>query len=92
MKVKPISGIDTALRIFYQYTEIGNKEIRELFGGLGSSTLAHYKKAVREKQAEEGIVTSQLNTVDTDTAYQVWGIDVKKLEERRAKLKKLGFA
>ena len=92
MKVKPITDIDTALRIYYQYPEIGNKEIRELFGGLGNSTIANYKRAVIEKQAESGKLTSQLHTIDTETAYKVWGIDVDNLEKRRVKLQKLGLA
>ena len=33
MKVKRITDIDTALYIYYRYPEIGNKEIKELFGG-----------------------------------------------------------
>ena len=50
MKVKKIADIDTALYIYYRYPEIGNKEIKELFDGLGSATLTKYKKAVQEEQ------------------------------------------
>ena len=38
MKVKRIADIDTALYIYYRYHEIGNEEIKELFGGLGCAT------------------------------------------------------
>ncbi len=31
MNIPQISDIDTALRIFYQYPEIGTREIMELF-------------------------------------------------------------
>lgn len=92
MKVKQIADIDTALRIYYQYPEIGNKQIRELFGGLGNSTIANYKRAVLDKQIEIGKKTSAAHTVDTETAFDVWGIDVENLEKRKLKLKKLGFA
>lgn len=91
MKVKQISDIDTALYIYYRYPEIGNKEIKELFGGLGSASLVNYKKAVIEEQIVQDITTSQLHTVDTETAYKVWGIDISKLEKRREKLRKLGL-
>lgn len=91
MKVKPITSMDKALRIYYTYPEIGNKEIRELFGPLGNSTISNYKKAVREMQTEHGIKTSQMNTVNTEMAYIVWGIDVNDIQARREKLKKLGL-
>ena len=89
MKVRKIADIDTALYIYYRYPEIGNKEIKELFGGLGSATLTKYKKAVQIKQ---NVKTSQLYTINTEMAYEVWGIDVAELEKRRDKLKKLGLS
>lgn len=91
MKYKPISNIDTALRIYYQYPEIGNKEIKELFGSIGVSTISAYKNAVRKVQAERDVRTSQLNTVNTEVAFSVWGIDVNDLEKRRKKLQALGL-
>lgn len=92
MKFKAIESIDTALKIFYTYPEIGNKELKELFGQRTSSaTIERYKKAVRERQAENNILTNGLYTVDTATAYKVFGIDVEDLERRRNKLIKLGM-
>ena len=92
MKVKPITSIDTALRIYYTYPEIGNKEIKELFGVSNTRTLARYKKDVRQAQAERDVLTSQMHTVNTAVAYEVWGIDVADLEKRRDKLRKLGLS
>lgn len=92
MKVKRITDIDTALYIYYLYPEIGNKEIKELFGGLGSAALTKYKKAVQGEQIKQNVKTSQLYTINTEVAYEVWGIDVAELEKRRDKLKKLGLS
>lgn len=92
MKVKRIVDIDTALYIYYRYPKIGNKEIKELFGGLGSAALTKYKKAVQEEQIKQDVKTSQLHTINTEVAYEVWGIDVAELEKRRDKLKKLGLS
>lgn len=92
MKVKQIKNIDTALRIYYQYSEIGNKEIRELFGNIGNSTISNYKEAVKQEQVKQNIKTSCLYTVNTRVAYKVWGIDVDDLEIRRKKLKNLGLS
>lgn len=91
MTVKAIKDIDTALRIFYTYPELNNKLIRELFGGLGNSTIARYKQVVKDQQAIDGVQTAQRNTVNTETAYKVWRIDVENLIKRRAKLQKLGL-
>lgn len=92
MKVKQIKDIETALKIYYMYPEIGNTEIRELFGSIGNSTISNYKKAVKEEQVRRDKLTAHINTIDTETAYDVWGIDVEDLEKRRAKLKKLQLA
>ena len=92
MKVKPITNIDTALRIYYSYPEIGNSQMRELFGSIGNSTAAKYKEAVKQEQAKQNVKTMCLNTVNTRVAYEVWGIDVDDLEKRRKALKRLGLA
>ena len=34
---------------------------------------------------------STINKVNTSSAYKAWGIDIKDLENRRNKLKKLGL-
>lgn len=91
MKVKPITSIDTALRIYYTYPEIGNKEIKELFGIKDSNTVCRYKKAVQAAQTERETKTSRMFSVNTEVAYEVWGIDVVGLEKRRKKLKELGL-
>ena len=93
MKHKAPVSIDTAIRIYYQYPEIGNAQIRELFGlSAGLSTVCRYKKPVLEAQAANGVMTAQPYTVDTETAYKVWGIDVEDLIRRREKLQKLKLA
>ena len=91
MKIKPISSVETAIRIYYTYPEIGNEQMRELFGGLGNSTAAKYKRPVRDIQIERKIPTMSVATVNTKVAYEVWGIDIEDLVERRRMLKKLGM-
>ena len=92
VKVKQIKDIDTAIRIYYMYPEIGKTEIRELVGNIGNSTISNYTKAVKEEQVRREKLTAHTNTVDTETAYAVWGIDVEDLIKRRAKLQKLKLA
>ena len=90
-KVTPIKDIDTAVRIYYTYPEIGNAEISELFGGIASSTISRYKKDVMDEQVKREQKTSRLHSVNTRIAYEVWGLDIKDLEFRRKKLKELGM-
>ena len=74
------------------YPEIGNAEIKMLFGDdTSSSTLSKYKKAVQDKQIKLGKKTASANTVITEIAFEVWGIDIKDLERRLKKLQQLGF-
>ena len=88
-----ITDIDTVIRLYYQYPELRNQQINELFGRkLSSCTIARYKKVVQDEARERGIYTSMPSAVNTKLAYEVWGIDVADLKKRREKLKKLGFA
>lgn len=92
MKFKQIADIETAIRIYYQYPEIDNNQMRELFGKISSSTAARYKKAVKDEQINRDVKTMCIDAVNTEVAYDVWGIDVVDLERRLKKLKSLGLA
>ena len=91
MHKRNIKDISTALRIYYENTEIGNSEIRELFGSLANSTMYHMKNEVLKVMAERNTPRYRHHTVNTEVAFEVWGIDVDDLEKRRAKLIKLGL-
>ena len=92
MKYRQIADIETAIRIYYQYPEIDNNQMRELFGKICSSTAARYKKAVKDEQVNRNVKTMCIDAVNTEVAYDVWGIDVVDLERRLKKLKSLGLA
>lgn len=91
MKFRAISNIETAIRIYYEYPEIGHKQFHELFEGIAKSTVCKYIKEIRKVQAERNVKTCTVNAVNTNTAYEVMGINVNDLEYRLAKLKKLGM-
>ena len=88
---KQIQSINTALKIYYEYPEIGNKEITALFGNMSSSTMTQMKRAAKEHMIENDIKTYVPNTVNTEIAFKVWGIDIEDLEKRRSKIIKLGL-
>jgi len=84
-----ITSIENALKVYYENAEIGNKEIKTLFGVRSSATLSRLKKIVKAEMIKNNIPSFNPNRVNTKTAYEVWGIDVNDLEERRNKIKEL---
>jgi len=91
VNIPPITSIDNALHIYYSNSEIGNKEISDLFGRLSSATISRLKNAVRKEMDRRGIHSYGLYKVNTAVAFGVWGIDVTDLEKRRKKLKDLNL-
>lgn len=88
MNIPQITDIDTALRIFYQYPEIGTREIMELFTA-SRSTVSRLKRLAHNRMIEDDIYSHSLYKVNTGSAYKAWGIDIEDLERRRNKLRKL---
>lgn len=91
MNIPPITSIDNALKIYYSHSELGNKEIAALFGRLSSATISRLKKMVKGEMAKGDMLSYGIYKVNTVVAYNVWGIDVFDLEQRRKKLKELNL-
>jgi len=89
MNIPQITSIDAALQIYYNYSEIGNKELIELFGRISSATIAKLKRAVKDEMYKRDILSYGLYKVNTAVAFAVFGIDAVDLEKRRKKLKDL---
>ena len=92
MRVPEITSIKNALIIYYHKLEIGNRDIVTLFGKLSSATIARIKKAVKSKMIEDETPSYGIHTVNTKTAFEVWGIDVADLEARWTKINDLRLA
>ena len=90
VRIPQVTDIQTAIRIYYAKTEIGNKDIRELFGSLGNHTIAKLKKAAKEQMDEDEVPNWNAKYVNTKSAYKIWGLDIEDLEKRFRKLKQLG--
>ena len=91
MNIPAVTCIDDALRIFYGYSEIGNKEIKKLLSLRSSATVSRLKNMVKDEMASRGILSYGRYKINTAIAFEVWGIDVDDLEKRRKKLKELGL-
>ncbi len=86
-----IKDVGVAVRLYYANVELTNSDIQKLFGMSSSSTVASMKKKVLEVMAERGVPRYNPHAVNTDIAYEVWGLDIADLEKRYKKLQKLGF-
>lgn len=83
----PIS-LEAAVRIYYEYIQIGNREIKELFG-VSDATALKLKKLAKEQMDAEGILPWDGLQVATKSAYKAWRLDIDDLEKRNNRLKKL---
>lgn len=79
----------TALLIYYSYPEIGNAQIKELFGSISPNTIVRLKELAREQMTIDGKLAWRANYVNTQSAFKAWGLNVAELEESFKKLQKL---
>ncbi|MCL2003986.1 MAG: hypothetical protein FWG72_08295 [Oscillospiraceae bacterium] len=91
MNIPPVTSIENALRLYYSHSELGNKEIVQLFGKLSTATIARLKKMAKDEMLRRDMLSYGIYKVNTVVAYTVWGIDVFDLERRRKKLKELAL-
>ena len=91
MNIPPITGIENALKLYYNHSELGNKEITTLFGQRSSATISRLKRIVKDEMNKRDILSYGANKVQTEVAYAVWGIDVRDLEKRMKKIKELNL-
>lgn len=91
MYIPSIISIENALKIYYENAEIGNKEIKLLFGKRSSATISRLKNLVKIEMIKREIPTFNVYRVNTAIAYDVWGIDINDLENRMKKIKELSL-
>lgn len=89
VRIPQITSLETAIRLYYERTELTNGDIRELFGQLGNATVAKLKRTAKELMAERNTPVWNAQRVNTEVAYEAWGLDIEKLEYRLKKLKAL---
>lgn len=80
--------IKSCVKYFYSNQEIGNKEIKEMFG-CGDNKAINLKKVVRDVMRERKTVCFDSTKVNTEVAFEVWGLDVKEMERKIKKLHQL---
>lgn len=91
MYIPKITSIENALKVYYENAEIGNKEIKYLFGVRSSTTISKLKKLVKEEMIKRDMPTFNDYKINTSIAYDVWGMDINNLEKRMKKIKELSL-
>ena len=91
VRVPQVADISAAIRLYYEHTEIGNKDIRAIFGDMGNGRIGRLKQLALEAMHERGTVHYNAQYVNTEVAYDVWGINIDKLTAGRKKLQQLGL-
>jgi hypothetical protein len=91
MNIPQITDINTALKIYYTHSELGNKEITALFGRRSSATVSRLKRIAKDEMNKKDVLSYGANKVNTSVAFEVWGIDISDLEKRMKKIKELAL-
>ena len=89
MRVPRIESVATAVEIYYTNITLGNKQINELFGGIGNDKISELKKAARAQMKEDDVPAYNGSEVSTISAFKAWGLDIKELTERYRTAKKI---
>lgn len=88
MKRIKITNIETAVKIYYTYPELGTEEVVRLFG-CSTSSATRLKKQARNQQMIEGVTSFSSSNVNTKIAYKVWGLDIAEMERRMLRYRKI---
>lgn len=91
VRIPQVADVDTAIRLYYSKTEIGNADIKKLFGNLGQARISKLKQLVISEMRERDTVRYNALCVNTEVAYDVWGINIDRLTAGRKKLQQLGL-
>lgn len=89
VRIPQITDVKTAIRLFYERIEIGNKDILTLFGKMGENKVLRLKQVAKDQMHEDEVPSMNPVYVNTRAAYKAWGLDIKDLEDRYRHLKKL---
>ena len=92
VRVPQIVNIGDALRLYYMKRELRNADMRTLFGeSIGSARIVKLKELARCVMREREVPTLDDMAVNTDCAYEAWGIDIAELEKNYGRMKRLGL-
>lgn len=90
MTNKTIKSVKSAVELYYTKPFITYKDIAELFG-VSASTANTIKKQIAREMKQRGEIFLSADSVNTATAFEVWGLNISDLETMFNKQKELGL-
>jgi hypothetical protein len=90
VRVPGVRDIATAIRMYYEKHELTSSDIVELFG-VCMVTAKRLKDMARDLMGERDVPNWNALAVNTDCAFEAWGLDIDDLERRYKKLLKYGM-
>lgn len=91
VRIPMIVSVERAVWIYNNCPYMGNAEIEQLFGKMSSDKRVKMKNIVFDEMRERGMMRYNDTTVNTDVAFEVWGLNIADLERRYSKLRKYGM-
>ena len=91
IRIPQIQSLETAIRIYYERIELRNADIREIFGNICNDTVCKLKRIAKDRMEENDVPSWDAQAVNTEAAFEAWGLDIADLEKRLNKLKKLNL-
>lgn len=91
VRIPQLVNISEAIRIYYTKRELRNADIKMLFGNVGTARIVKLKDLARDAMREQDVPTLDNMAVNTNCAFDAWGIDINELEKNYSKLKRLGL-
>lgn len=88
MRVRITDDLALLIETYYKNVELSSEIISKLFNTECTSTIAKLKKMARKQMAVDQIMPWNAVDVNTACAYKAWGMNIKDLEERYAKLQR----
>ena len=88
VRVPQVKDLEAAIRMFYEKSAFGNKDIMEMFG-VSASTADRLKKLARMQEEEEGIQCRNTRFVNPDAAFRAWSLDIGRMEASLKRLREL---
>ena len=79
MNVPTNVNIDAAVSLYYAKTELTTSDICAIFD-CSETKGRQLKNAARTVQDKDGTPSYNARAVNTETAFRVWGLDIKRLE------------
>lgn len=87
VRVPQITDLRTAIELYLKRSELSTQDIEALFGNISKGSMVKLKQLAREKIAEKGIRVWNPRHVNTEAAYEAWGLDIEDLKRRYRELK-----